>query len=69
MKVTVPTITPVVLISYMQFLDANAISPSAMANHMSAIKAKMALYGLPLAIFEYPRIRHFQKAIVLKKSF
>ena len=69
MKVPILAITSVVLISYMQFLDANSISPWAMANHISAIKAKMALYGLPLAIFDDPRIKYFQKAMVLKRLF
>ena len=69
MKVPISAITSVVLISYMQFLDANSISPSAMANHISAIKAKMALCGLPLAMFDDPRIKYFQKAMVLKRPF
>ena len=64
-KVLISAIISVVLISYMQFLDANDISPSAMANHISAIKAKIALYGLPLAMFDDPRVKYFQKAVVL----
>ena len=69
MKVPIVAITSVILISYMQYLDANSISPLAMANHIPAIKAKMALYGLPLAIFDDPRIKYFQKAMVLKRPF
>ena len=69
MKVPISAITSVVIITYMQFLDANAISPSAMENHTSAIRAQMALYGLPLAIFDDPRSKYFQKAMVLKKPF
>ena len=58
MKVPITAITSVVLISYMQCLDANAISPSGMANHI-----------LALAIFDDPRISHFLKAMVLTKPF
>ena len=42
-------------------------SPSAMANHLSAIKAKLALFGLPTQIFQDPRIKYFQKAMVLRR--
>ena len=69
MKVPILAITSVVLITYLQFLDANSISPSAMANRISAKKAKMALYDLPLVTFDDPRIKYFQKPIVLKRPF
>ena len=41
------------------------VFPSAMANHMSAIKAKLALLGLPIQMFQDPRIKYFHKAMVL----
>ena len=69
MKVPISAITSVVLISYMHFLDANSISPSAMAKHISAMKAKMALCGLSLAMFDDPRMKYFQNAMFLKRPF
>ena len=40
-----------------------------MANHLSAIKSKLALLGLPILPFQDPRIKYFQKAMVLHISF
>ena len=40
-----------------------------MANHLSAIKAKLSLYGISVHMFQDPRIKYFQKAMTLHKPF
>ena len=69
MKVNIFAITPLSLIAYLQFLESNHISVASMSNHLSAIKAKLALFGLPLHPFADPRIKYFQKAMTLHRPF
>ena len=45
------------------------MSAASMANHLSAIKANLALFGLLTDSFAYPRIKYFQKAMILHRSF
>ena len=45
------------------------ISSSAMANHLSAIKAKMSILGLFIACFQDQRNHYFQKAVILHRPF
>ena len=40
-----------------------------MANHVSAIKAKLSLFGLPIHMFQDPRLKYFQKATTLNRPF
>ena len=40
-----------------------------MANHLSAIKTTLSLYGLSTQYFADPRIKFFQKVMVLHKPF
>ena len=60
MRVTVKAYPPppppptFVLLSYMQCLHSNQVSSLAIPNHMSAIKAKLALFGLPIQTFTRP---------------
>ena len=67
MQIQVSNISPLILIAYLQFLYANKYSPTAMANHLSAIKTK--LLGFSTQPFEDPRIKYFQKAIILHRPF
>ena len=69
MRVSVQAISPLSLIAYLQFLEFNQISAASMANHLSAIKAKLALFGLPISSFADPRIKYFQKAMILHRPF
>ena len=69
MNIQLATLSQVTLIAYLQFLHFNNISAGAMANHLSAIKAKMALFGLSTAIFQDQRLKYFQKAITLHRPF
>ena len=45
------------------------MSAASMANHLSAIKAKLALFGLSIQPFSDPRIKYFQKAMILHRPF
>ena len=69
MQVSVFNLSPVIVISYLQFLTTNNVSPPSLANHLSAIKASLSIYGLPTHIFQDSRIRYFQKAVALHKPF
>ena len=69
MKLSIFNLSPLILIAYLQFLETNHFSPSAMANHMSAIKAKLALFGISTHIFEDQRIKYFHKAMILHQPF
>ena len=55
--------------SFLEFLVENNLSHSAIANYLSAVKANLALYGLPLYSFQDPRITYFQKSLSLHKTF
>ena len=51
MKINVCKLSPLALVAYLQFLETNQTSASAIANHLSAIKAKLALLGLSVQPF------------------
>ena len=63
------TVLPLILIAYLQFLYTNKYSATAMANHLSAVKTKLPLLGFSTQPFEDPRIKYFQKALILHRSF
>ena len=69
MRINVLALSPLALIAYLQFLETNKISAASMSNHLSAIKAKLALFGLPVYPFSDPRIKYFQKAMILHRPF
>ena len=55
--------------SFLEFLAENNLSHSPIANYLSAVKANLALYGLPLYSFQDPRIMYFQKSLSVHKTF
>ena len=69
MQISLVNLSPTILIAYLQFLTTNGSSPPTLANHLSAIKANLALYGLPTQLFQDPRIKYFQKAVTLHRPF
>ena len=69
MNIKTSEISPLIILAYLQFLEFSDFSSSAMANHISAIKTTLSLYGLPTQPFADPRIKCFQKAMVLHKLF
>ena len=62
-------ISPLIIIAYLEFLYTNKYSASAISNHLLVVKTKLALMGLPTHPFDDPRIKYFQKAIVLHRPF
>ena len=62
-------LTPLIAMSFLEFLVENNLFHSAIANYLSAVKANLALYGLPLYSFQDPRITYFQKSLSLHKTF
>ena len=69
MKINLHVLSPLSIIAYLEFLETNQVSAASIANHLSAIKAKLALFGLPLQAFTDPRIKYFQKAMTLHRPF
>ena len=69
MQVSLLKLTPMIIIAYLQFLTTNGSSTPTLANHLSAIKANLAIYGLPTSLFQDPRIKYFQKAMTLQRPF
>ena len=69
MKLAVSHLTPLMILAYLQFLETNNTSASAMANHLSAIKAKLSMSGISIQAFHDPRIKYFQKAMTLHRPF
>ena len=62
-------LSTMIILVYLQFLETNNISASAMANHLSAIKAKLSLSGIPVHMCEDPRIKYFQRAMTIHRPF
>ena len=69
MHIQLADISTLINIAYLQFLHTNKYSASVMANHLSAVKTKLALMGISTHPFDDPRIKYFQKAIVLHRPF
>ena len=69
MNVQVSKVSSLTIIAYLQFLDSNHMSSNAMANHLSAIKAKMSIFGLSTSCFKDQRINYFQKSVTLHRPF
>ena len=69
MKLNLSHLSPLMILAYLQFKETNNTSASTMANHLSAIKAKLSLFGLSIHVFQDPRIKYFQKAMILHKPF
>ena len=47
----------------MEFLTLNKVSPSGVANHISAVKTKLSMYGISVVGFSDPRIKFFNKSL------
>ena len=69
MNIHVSKVSSLAIIAYLQFLDSNHIFSNAMDNHLSAIKAKMSIFGLSTSCFQDQRINYFQKSVTLHRPF
>ena len=61
-------VTPLIAISFLEFLVENNLSHSAISNYVSTVKANLALHGLPSYSFQDPRIAYFQRSLSLHKT-
>ena len=62
-KVNLRHLTPLIFLSFLEFLAENHISPSNIANYISAVKTTQAMYGVFTISFYNQRIRLFQKSL------
>ena len=60
-----PELTTNHLLVFLEFLVFNSISASNITNYLSAIKAKLSMYGLDISPFYTPQIRYFTRALTL----
>ena len=61
-------LTPVILLSFLEFLTENGVSNSAIANHISAVKTSLTMHGVSTLAFHDQTIKLFQKSLALKKK-
>ena len=53
------------ILVFLEFLVFNATSTPTIANSLSAIKAKLSIYGLDLSPFSHPQIKYFTRSLTL----
>ena len=63
-QITIDTMLP-----FLEFLVFNGSTNSAVANYISALKAKFIIFRLDITLFDLPRIKYFTKALTLKAPF
>ena len=62
-------VSVILLLSFLEFVVQNNTSHSGIANCLSAIKAKLSLYGKSVQAFNDPRITYYQKVLIMEKPF
>ena len=62
-------LTPLILLSFLEFLTVNQISPSNIANYISAIKTTLAMHGVSTIAFYDQRITLFQRSLRMTRQF
>ena len=62
------SLNPDHILCFLKFLASNKISHSGITNYISAIKTKMAMYGLPVTSFNDPRFRYFSRSLARNSS-
>ena len=62
-------ISPVQILTFLEFLTFNNVSFSGLANHLSAVKTSLSLHGLDVSSFMDPRIKLYNKAIMRHRPF
>ena len=55
------------ILSFLEYLVSNAVSPCMLANYVSAIKASFILYNLPFQVLDHPRVKYFIKAVKINR--
>ena len=67
-KVPLHHLTPVILLSFLEFLAESDTSTSNIANYISAVKTTLAKYGVSTIAFYDQKIRLFQKSLRMTKQ-
>ena len=62
-------LSPSFILSFLEFLTLNKLSPSVILNYISAIKTKFTIFALDVSPFCDPRIKFFHKSLVLHRPF
>ena len=62
-------VTTVTLLTFLEFLADQGLSPSNIVNHMVTIRSQFLLYGLDTSPFRDDRILLFQKSLMYTKAF
>ena len=57
------------VLSFLEFLHENKVSSSAITNHISAVKACLALHGLSTHSFQDQRVAYFLRSLGLNQKF
>ena len=53
------------LISFLEFLVANKVSPQVVSNYLSGIKSNLSLYLQPVEWMEHPMVTNYMKALYI----
>ena len=53
------------ILVFLEFLVFNGTSTASIANYLSAIKAKLSIYGVDVSPFSHPQIRYFTRSVTL----
>ena len=69
MEFSVEQIQPLHILPCLEFLSFNNISPSSIANHMSAVNTSFNLCALDVSPFSDPRLKFYNKALILNRLF
>ena len=57
------------LLAFLEFMVFSKFSPSAIANHISAVKSKFSFYDLNTTPFLDPRVKYFCRSLTRTGSF
>ena len=63
LNIQIHQVNTLTLLSFLEFLNFNAVRHSQMTNYLSAIKAKFICLGLPQKIFQDHRLKYYFKSV------
>ena len=64
---SLPQVSTIDILAYMEYLDGNGMSPSNITNYVTGIRALFILYGLDTQRFRDQRIPLFIKALQINR--
>ena len=53
------------ILVFLEFLVFNGTSTASIANYLSAIKAKLSIYGVDISSFGHPQVKYFTRSLTL----